>query len=155
MKQLFILSIIFLFATNSKAQEIKIEKTFGGYKITQNDRRLTMKSLTNTLKPNKEAYQLIKSAKSRNVLSLVFAGVGGFATGYSLGKSLRGEKTNWAVLSFGVSTLVVGIPISLSAAKKLEQSVEVYNSGLKSTSYFKPKFKIIANQKGLGLVMSF
>ncbi len=155
MKQIFILSIIILFTTNSKAQEIKIEKTFSGYKITQNDKRLTLKSLTNALRPNKEAYMLLKSAKSTHITAIIIAGIGGFAIGYPLGKSLRGGKTNWALMGAGVGALGLSIPVSLSSNKKLEQAVEVYNSGLKNTSYFKPKYKIIVNQKGLGLAINF
>ncbi len=156
MKQLILILSLSIFATlHSNAQQIEMQKAFGGYIYSKDGKRLTMKSLMATMQDNKEAYQLMKSAKSKNTLAMILGGFGGFGVGYSLGSSLRGGKVNWALLGVGAGALGVGIPISISANKKTKQAVALYNKGLEKTSYFKPKYKIIANQKGVGLVMRF
>jgi len=156
MKELIlILSLGFFAILHSNAQQIEMQKVFGGYTFSKDGKRLNMKNLIKTMQPNKEAYQLMKSARSKNTLAMILGGVGGFGVGYSLGRSLRGEKVNWAVLGLGAGALGVGIPISMSVNKKIKQAVKLYNTSLDKTSYFKPKLKLIINQKGLGLVVSF
>ncbi|MCF6348615.1 MAG: hypothetical protein L3J20_10000 [Flavobacteriaceae bacterium] len=155
MKQL-ILAVSLVFAIlHGNAQQIEMKKTFGGYTFSKDGKHLNMKNLAAIMQPNKEAYTLIKSARSNNTLAMVLGGVGGFMAGYSLGSSLRGKEVNWTLLGIGAGAIGVGIPISISANKKTKQAVALYNKGLDKTSYFKPKFKIITNQKGIGLVMNF
>ncbi len=156
MKQLIlIISLGFFAILYGNAQQIEVQKVFGGYIFSKEGKRLNMKNLMTTIQDNKEAYTLVKSARSKNTLAMILGGVGGFSVGYSLGRSLRGEKVNWALLGIGAGALGVGIPISISANKKIKQAVELYNKSLDNTSYFKPNYRIIANQKGVGLVMTF
>jgi len=156
MKQLILtVSLSFFAILYSNAQQIEMKKVFGGYTFSKGGKRINMKKLATTMQDNKQAYTLIKSARSKNTLAMVLGGIGGFAAGYSLSSSLRGEKVNWTLLGVGAGALGIGFPISISANKKAKQAVELYNEGLDKTSYFKPKFKIITNQKGIGLVMAF
>lgn len=155
MKQLILVISLVFAILQGNAQQIEMKKTFGGYTFSKDGKRLNMKGLVSAMQPNTKAYTLIKSARSKNTLAMVLGGVGGFAAGYSLSSSLRGKEVNWVLLGVGAGALGVGIPISISGNKKTKQAVELYNEGLDKTSYFKPKFRIITNQKGLGLVMNF
>lgn len=143
--------------TLCQAQQIEIQKVFGGYKFTKNGHFMTMGELANTLKTNSEAYELIKPAKSNNTLATILGVGGGALIGWPIGTALGGGDPNWVLAGVGAGLLVIAIPISSSANKKAKEAVELYNSSLEPTSFYqaKPSLKIIANSNGIGFAINF
>jgi hypothetical protein len=139
------------------AQKIEMEKVFGGYKFTQNGNLLTMKDLVKTMESNQQAFDLIKKAQSNTTLASIIGFAGGGLIGWPIGTAIGGGDANWTLAAIGAGLIVVGIPFSSSANKKVKRAVELYNSSLNSTSLyeFKPEFKIIANGSAIGISMTF
>ena len=86
MRKLIICLLITVVTTHSNAQDVAmrmenptdsilVKKVFGGYQFYQEGKKLTMKQLVNTLKPNEKACQMIKSAQSTKAPSLFFISV--------------------------------------------------------------------------------
>lgn len=154
-----ILTFTFALATFAfcNAQEIEMEKVFGGYEYSQNGKRMTMGDLVKRMESNSQAFELIKKAQTNNTLASIIGFAGGGLIGWPIGTALGGGDANWTLAGIGAGIIVVGIPISSSANKKAKQAVELYNSSLNSTSFyeFKPEFIIIANGNGIGLSMTF
>lgn len=156
-KTILIVTLALATITLCNAQQIEVKKIFGGYKYTQNDASLTMRSLVKTMEANADAYELIKKARTNNTLANILSGAGGALIGFPIGTSLGGGDPNWALAGIGAGLVVVAIPISSSAFKKANQAVDLYNADLNETSFyhFKPEFNIIANKNGIGLSMNF
>lgn len=154
-----ILTLVFVITTITfcNAQKIDIEKVFGGYKYTQNDELKSIGDLANIMKSNSDAFELMKKGRTNRSLSAVLGFAGGGLIGWPIGTALAGGDANWTMAGIGAGLIVIGIPISSSANKKINQAVELYNASLNGTSqnHFKPEFKIIANTNGLGLSMNF
>lgn len=152
-----ILLLVLTTCTLCKAQEIEMEKAFGGWKYSQEGRQLSMNELVNTMKSNQEAYDLIKKAKSNTTLASVFGGLGGALVGWPLGTALGGGDPNWVLAGVGAGLIVIGIPISVGANKKAKEAVGLYNASLNETSFYrhKPEFKINVKGTGLGVSMVF
>ena len=151
------LLVVIASLTYSHAQKIDIEKVFGGYKYTQNDELMSIGDLASVLESNNKAFQLIKKGRTNRSFASVLGFAGGALIGWPLGTSVGGGDANWTLAGIGAGLIIVGIPISSRANKKIHQAVDIYNTSLNATTQnnFKPEFKIIANNKGLGLSMSF
>ena len=143
--------------TFCNAQQIEMEKVFGGYKFTQNGKNLKMGELVKTMESNQQAFDLIKKTQSNNTLASIIGFVGGGLIGWPIGTAIGGGDANWTLAGIGAGLVAIGIPISSSANKKAKQAVELYNSSLNLTSFyeFKPEFKVITNGNGIGLSMNF
>ncbi|UKM65535.1 hypothetical protein GSB9_02105 [Flavobacteriaceae bacterium GSB9] len=151
------LTIVLGIATFCNAQNIEMEKVFGGYKYTQNGRLMKMKDLVKTMKSNEQAFDFIKKAQTNYTIASIFGGAGGFLVGWPLGTAISGGDANWALAGVGAGLIAIAIPFSSGANKNAKQAVELYNTSLKSTSFyeFKPEFNVIANGNGIGLSMHF
>ena len=139
------------------AQQSEIKKVFGGYKYYQNGENLRMGKLVKIMEPNPQVSQLIKRAQSNNSIAYVIGLAGGGLIGWQIGTNSAGGDANWTLAGIGAGLIAVGIPISLSVDKKKKQAVELYNSSLNSATHneFKPEFKIITYENGIGLTMTF
>lgn len=139
------------------SQNIEAEKVFGGYKFTQNGNKMTMGDLVKTMEPNEQAYDLMKKARSNNIIASVIGFAGGGLIGWPIGAALGGGEPNWALAGIGAGLVVVSIPISSSASKKAKQAVDLYNASLNSTSMngLRTDFEFIANGNGIGISMTF
>jgi len=115
-----------------------------------------MNQLVNTMKPNDQAYQQIKSAQSSYTLATIIGGVGGFMVGWPIGTALGGGEPNWTMAGIGAGLIVVSIPITQSFNKKAKQAVETYNGGLRTSSFWdKNELKLSMTGNGIGLTLNF
>jgi hypothetical protein len=115
-----------------------------------------MNQLVNTMKPNDQAYNQIKSAQSTYTMAMIFSCAGGFMVGWPLGTAIGGGEPNWAMAGIGAGLIVVAIPISQSFNKKAKQAVEIYNGGLQTSSFWdKNELKLSKTGNGIGLTLSF
>ncbi len=152
---IFILTLTTITICN--AQKIEIKKVFGGYQYSQNGNRMTMGKLIKVMESNSEALKFMKRAKSNNVLASILGGTGGALIGFPIGAAIGGGDVNWTLAGIGAGLVAIGIPISSGANKNAQKAVELYNASLISSSFykFKPEFKFVANENGVGLSMNF
>lgn len=153
----FTLTFVIATLTICNAQKIDIEKVFGGYKYTQNDELMSLGDLASAIESNTKAFELIKKGRTNRSFAAVLGFAGGGLIGWPLGTSVGGGDANWTLAGIGAGLIIIGIPISSSANKKINQAVEHYNASLNSTANhkLKPEFMIIANTNGIGLSMNF
>ncbi|GGF26723.1 hypothetical protein [Echinicola rosea] len=152
-----ILTLIITLAVSAlcSAQRIESQKVFGGYQYTLNGQPISLKHMTIAMESNPEAFDLIKKARANTTIASIFGFAGGALIGWPIGTAIGGEEPNWALAGIGAGLIAVAIPISSSANKKTNQAIEIYNSNLYSSGYFKPEFKFLTNKNGIGLAMSF
>ncbi len=135
---------------------ISMKKVFGGYQFYQDDKRLSIGQLVEMMKPNDQAYQQIKSARSNNTLATIIGGVGGFMVGWPLGTAFGGGKPNWALAGIGAGLIVVSIPLAQGFNKKAKQAVNAFNGGLQTSSIWdRSKLEFSMTGNGIGLTLSF
>ena len=135
--------------------EITSKKVFGGYTFSQGDKTLTINQLLSTMKENPEAYDLMKSAKSTTDAATVLGAIGGFMIGWPLGSAIGGGDPNWALAGIGAGVLAIGIPVGISANRKVLNAVDRYNQGLQNTSInATPKLNLTFGN-GFGLALNF
>lgn len=137
------------------SDSISMKKVFGGYQFYQGEQRLNMNQLVNTMKPNEQAYELIKSAQSTNTMAMILSYAGGFMVGWPVGTAIGGGEPNWSLAGIGAGLIVLSIPISQSSNKTARQAVETFNSGLETSSFWdKNKLKLSLTANGIGLTLN-
>lgn len=135
---------------------ISAKKVFGGYQFSQGGKRLKVNQLVNAMKPNEQAYNKIKSAKSTYTLATIIGGAGGFMVGYTIGTAIGGGDPNWVMAEIGAGLIVVSIPITLSYNKKAKEAVDTFNDGFKTSSYWnKSELKMTLTGNDIGFTLRF
>jgi len=135
-----------------QSQTIEVEKTFGGYKFSQEGQLLKLNQMADIMESNPEALKLINSARINNSASTIL----GFAGGLVIGSVLTSNRSRSLLIGGGASILA-GIIISSSARNKAKKAVDIYNGSLDSNSYldWNIELNIATNSDGVGLVMNF
>ncbi|MEQ8471956.1 MAG: hypothetical protein RIC35_12265 [Marinoscillum sp.] len=135
---------------------IIMRKEFVGYQFYQEEKRLGVKQLLEAVRSNYQAYQQIQSAQSIHSLAVILSSAGGFMVGWPIGTAVGGGDPNWKLAAVGAGFLAASIPISLTFNKKVRKAVNIYNSGLQ-TSTFKKKseFKLLVGANTVGLTLKF
>lgn len=145
----------FVFGQESN-MTITMNKERGNYVYYQGSNKLKMKDLTNIIKTNEVAYKEFKSAKTTYVFSQTLGFVGGFMVGWTLGEMIGGRDPNWTVAGIGVGLATVSFPLFKSYGKKAKNAIDIYNLGLKTTSFWDRKqLNLSMSQNGIGLTLSF
>ena len=139
------------------AQQIDIEKVFGGYKYTHNNELISIGDLASIIESNTKAFEIIKKGRSSRNISGILGFAGGGLIGWPLSSSLAGGKANWTLAGIGAGLIVTSIPISSKANKNINKAVNLYNTSFIKTSnnFSEPELNILANTNGLGLSMTF
>ena len=138
--------------------KLKWKKTFFRYKFTQNGEKMRWNGLLRTMESNQQAYELMKKARSNYTVECITSFAGGYLIGWPIGTAIFSDRDpNWTLAGVGAGLVAISVPFSLGVNKNARQAVELYNSSLSSTSFydFKPVFKVIANENGIGLSMNF
>ncbi len=152
-KVLLTLVMITALWTTSEAQTIDSRKIMGGYQFSQNGNVLSFRQLVRVMEPNRQAYPIIKKARTNNTIASIIGFAGGGAIGYSLGSVIGGGKANWPLFGVGVGLIGIGIPISINARNQAVQAVQLYNStaGVGSAR----EMEIFSDGNRLGLRLRF
>lgn len=157
MKYLIIFLVTFCFF-GAKAQttsdSVYVARGFLGYKYYQNEMRINFNQLPLAMEENGEAYNLIKKAKSSYTLATVLGGTGGFLLGWQLGTALFGGNPNWALAGVGGALIIVSIPFNSKAINLSFEAIDIFNSGLSSTSR-RPEMSIGFTGNGAGIIFKF
>ena len=156
-RMVLILFVILISILSCTGQKIEMDEYITGYKFYQNDKYLTMNDLVSIMESNKEAYQLINSARSNKILSQLLGGVGGFLVGWQLGTAIAGGEPNWTTAVIGGGIVFLSVPFSAKSNQKAKNAVDIYNAELSSVlKYkFKPQFRLTIIGNGIGLSMRF
>ena len=154
MKKLFLILAIFGFSI-SFAQ--KLEFTDG--KIFQDGEQLSSFETKNLMKTDLKALHIFKKAKTKESLGGFILGLGIGGTVADLVMGLTSDvKYPTAITYAGVGLMAVSIPILSGRKKMVQESVDMYNQGLKDekkTLGDNFELNIVNNSNGVGLRINF
>lgn len=155
MKQFFLILAVFGFSI-SFAQ--KLEYTNG--KIYQDGEQLSSFETKNLMKTDLKALHLFKKAKSKESIGglILGLGIGGTVADLVMGLTSDDKKYPTAITYAGVGLMAVSIPILSGRKKMVQESVDIYNSGLKEqnkTLGDNFELNIVNNSNGVGLRINF
>ncbi|UGS20331.1 hypothetical protein [Flavobacterium cyclinae] len=154
MKQLILILAIFGFSTTF-AQ--KLEYNEG--KIFQDGEQISSFETKNLLKSDLKALHLFKKAKTKESLGGFLLGLGIGGTAADLVMGLTSDVKYPTVITYaGVGLMVVSIPILSGRKKLVQESVDLYNQGLKEQNKtlgdnFEMNF--VTNSNGVGFRITF
>ena len=154
MKKLFLILAIFGFSI-SFAQ--KLEFTDG--KIFQDGEQLSSFETKNLMKTDLKALRIFKKAKTKESVGgfILGLGIGGTVADLVMGLTSDGKKYT-AITYAGVGLMAVSIPILSGRKKMVQESVDIYNAGLKEqnkTLGDNFELNIVNNSNGVGLRINF
>jgi len=156
MKQIALLIILILLSTKSFSQDTLL--TYDKYtkQVFQGEKELNMDNLFNLMRPNKETFKLIVSARDCKFYSNVFAFPGSVIIGFPIGAFLVTGDFNWPVFAIGAGLIGISIPLHFKYIKQRERAINSYNESLNLTEYKKNKidFSMAINSNGLGFRLS-
>jgi hypothetical protein len=154
MKKLFLILAIFGFSI-SFAQ--KLEYTDG--KIFEDGEQLSSFETKNLMKTDLKALRVFKKAKTKESLGGFILGLGIGGTVADLVMGLTSDvKYPTAITYAGVGLMAVSIPILSGRKKMVQESVDIYNAGLKEqnkTLGDNFELNIVNNSNGVGLRINF
>ena len=154
MKQFFLIVAIFGFSV-SFAQ--KLEYTDG--KIFQDGEQLSSFETKNLMKTDLKALRIFKNAKTKESVGGFILGLGIGGTVADLVMGLTSDvKYPTAITYAGVGLMAVSIPILSGRKKMVQESVDIYNAGLKEqnkTLGDNFELNIVNNSNGVGLRINF
>ena len=154
MKQLILILAIFGFSTTF-AQ--KLEYNEG--KIFQDGEQISSFETKNLLKSDLKALHLFKKAKTKESLGGFLLGLGIGGTAADLVMGLTSDVKYPTVITYaGVGLMAVSIPILSGRKKLVQESVNLYNQGLKEQNKtlgdnFEMNF--VTNSNGVGFRITF
>lgn len=154
MKQLFLL---FAFVNCTLLFAQKLEYNEG--KIFQDGEQLSSFETKNLLKSDLKALHLFKKAKTKESLGGFLLGLGIGGTAADLVMGLTSDVKYPTVITYaGVSLMAVSIPILSGRKKLVQESVNLYNQGLKEQNKtlgdnFEMNF--VTNSNGVGFRITF
>ena len=154
MKQLFLILLMLGFSL-SFAQ--KLEYTDG--KIFQDGVQLSSFETKKVMASDLKALHIFKKAKSKEALGGFLLGIGIGGTVADLVMGLTSDvKYPTAITYAGVGLMAVSIPILSGRKKMVQESVDIYNQGLKEqnkTLGDNFELNIVNNSNGVGLRINF
>ena len=154
MKKFFLILAIFGFSI-SFAQ--KLEFTDG--KIFQDGEQLSSFETKNLMKTDLKALRIFKKAKTKESVGGFILGLGIGGTVADLVMGLTSDvKYPTAITYAGIGLMAVSIPILSGRKKMVQESVDIYNAGLKEqnkTLGDNFELNIVNNSNGVGLRINF
>jgi hypothetical protein len=145
--------VVIAFTTAAQTGDLKMVKTFGGYKFESDGNILKPREVLTLMESDPEAYAAFKKAKSNYDAGSVLGFVGGFMIGWPLGTALGGGDPQWGLAAGGVAVLLLGIPLNSAFKKHARTAVELYNG--KTVRHFNPSFRVDVYGAGAKLTMRF
>lgn len=155
MKQLFLI-ITLLGFTLSFAQKLELKEG----KIYQNDVQLSSFETKKVMETDLKAQYLFKKAKSKESIGgfILGLGIGSTVADLVMGLTSNEKKYPTAITYVGIGLMAVSIPILSGRKKMIQESVDIYNSGLKEekkTLGSNFELNIVNNTNGLGFQINF
>jgi len=154
MKQLFLILIIFGFSM-SFAQKLE----YNNGKIYQAGEQLSSFETKKVMETDLKALHLFKKAKTKESLGgfLLGLGIGGTVADLAMGLT-SDVKYPTGITYAGVGLMAISIPILSGRKKMVQESVDIYNQGLKDekkTLGDNFELNIVNNSNGFGIQINF
>lgn len=151
MKTIFFMITFCLVATLSFSQDL----TFKHGKVYNSDmKKLKTSEVQEILASNPEALKNFNAGVSKGSVGGFMVGFGiGLTIGDLVGGLLTTKEYPSALTYAGVTSFVIGLPISIGTNKKKKAAIELYNE--KKTVFNIEKSTIILNQNGIGMRVNF
>ena len=154
MKQLFLILTIFGFSM-SFAQKLE----YNNGKIYQAGEQLSSFETKKVMETDLKALHLFKKAKTKESLGgfLLGLGIGGTVADLAMGLT-SDVKYPTGITYAGVGLMAISIPILSGRKKMVQESVDVYNQGLKDekkTLGDNFELNIVNNSNGFGIQINF
>jgi hypothetical protein len=154
MKQFFLIAAIFGFSI-SFAQKLE----YNNGKIYQAGEQLSSFETKKVMETDLKALHLFKKAKTKESLGgfLLGLGIGGTVADLAMGLT-SDVKYPTGITYAGVGLMAISIPILSGRKKMVQESVDVYNQGLKDekkTLGDTFELNIVNNSNGVGLRINF
>ena len=140
--------------TQIASDSIYFQKSFFGYKYYQWDTQINFNQLPAIMIKDQEAYALVKKAKNKNTISSILGGAGGFLLALQLANVIIGEDPNWTMIAISGGLVVISIPIFSKSYKQSLKAIDMYNSGL-GTSSHRLQWSLGTTRNGIGLTVGF
>jgi hypothetical protein len=136
------LVIIFslLIAYCGTCQEIKIYKTFGGYRFERDSVSISPKMVLTIMKSNPQAHAEFKKAKTNFDAAGVLGFAGGFLIAFPIGTAIGGGDPEWALAAGGVGLFLVAIPLNAAFRNHALNALDIFNANPNSSRRSKMKF---------------
>ena len=148
-----------LICTTALAQDstrlLTVKNTFWGIRVIQNNKKYTLNEAKKIMEPNEEAYKLLLSAQTNDMFAGLLGVTGGILIGWNIGEAISGKDPNWALSAVGGAAIIGSIPLTTAAVKKTKQAAEIYNAGIKKTTYLIPELKLYFAANKLGLTLNY
>lgn len=154
MKNIILTLVLFGFSM-SFAQKLE----YNNSKIYQDGKQLSSFETKQVMASNLKAQYLFKKAKSKESIGglLLGLGIGGVTADLVMGLT-SDVKYPTAITYAGVGLMAVSIPILIGRKKMVQESIEIYNQGLKEekkTLGDNFELNIVNNSNGVGLRFNF
>ncbi len=154
MKNIILTLVLFGFSM-SFAQKLE----YNNSKIYQDGKQLSSFETKQVMASNLKAQYLFKKAKSKESIGglLLGLGIGGVTADLVMGLT-SDVKYPTAITYAGVGLMAVSIPILSGRKKMVQESIEIYNQGLKEekkTLGDNFELNIVNNSNGVGLRINF
>lgn len=142
------------FTTSDTPSEITIKKGLTTRYYHQGV-PLTNPELAGLLSLNKAAHAEYKKSKGSMAGAMILSFAGGFCIGWPIGTAIAGGDANWTLAAIGGGLILLSIPFTLDANKKVENAIDIYNGGLSRSSSAKPKVLLGFSPNGAGIRLVF
>jgi len=124
----------------SFGQEIKIYKTFGGFRFERDSVSISPKMVLQIMEVNPQAYAEFKRAKSNYAVAGVLGFAGGVLIGLPLGTAIAGGNPEWGLAAGGLGLLLATIPFTAAFKHHALNALDTYNLGLQTSRKVKMNF---------------
>lgn len=177
MKKLFIISLFLISVVNFAQTRFVTREIPAGQTIEMKDKKMFINNeqipsyeIKKYLKDNDfKAYSLYNKAKNKSVFGGLLLGLGSGLIISDAVRIIANEKKDMKFEKYfnsvqgmtyiGLVFSAVSIPVLKGKNKKMQEAIDSYNNGLKTTSdldnNFEASLNLVANQNGVGLRLSF
>lgn len=158
MKYFLIICILFACITDlfSQNQTDSLEmETIIGTVFMQNDTVFSPRDLLYVMQLNEEAYTEMSIAISCSNAGLLLGMGGSFAVGFAIGRVISGREPNWVLAGLGVAGIVGSFALQSAYYTRARNAINIYNSGLKPVSGWRPAFNLAISGNGIGICLRF
>src|SRR5688572_9654367 len=149
----FLICTISFVHSQSSTDSIQIVRK-NGLKFSQHGKILKPAELLTIMKPNSEAYTIMKKAKGSRDIGTIIGSVGGFMVGWSIGGLIGKGEIDTKLLIAGGALVIASIPFGSSYNSNATKAVNTYNDGLSNPMNGGAFLEIHTNENGIGLRIS-
>ena len=133
------------------------EKVLGGHKFIKSGIPLTWNQLCDVLEEDPDTRQEMNKARVNNGFGEVFAFVGGFCIGYSIGNMIfnGANKGNLILGGAGIGIAAFSFVFASAADRHMMNATSIYNANLGKTAGGDVSLNFGLTQSGVGVTLSF